>query len=554
LNCTKNERKRIENYIAILSLFCYNRNKEKIFMGEKKNFRYFGAMLDCSRNAVMKVSEVKRFIDCLQIMGYNALELYTEDTYEIEGEPRFGYLRGRYSKEELKELDAYAKIKGIELIPCVQTLGHFTALVKNGEFDEIVDLADVLLADEEKTYALIEKIFQTLSECFTSRLVNIGMDETFMLGRGKFLERKGFEPRVSIFLRHLQRVAEIAKRYGFAPHMWSDMFFRSVLNGKYYAKEIVQFPKEILQEIPENIELAYWDYDHYEKEEYDYNFASHANLNRRVWFAGGTWTWTGFAPLTSRALARTKAAMASVVENGIEDVLITSWGDDGSECSYFSVLPVLYSARRYADGVTDDDQIKREFYELFKVEFDDFMLLELPDDKVGLSKTYLYNDLFLGVFDKEAEKKKELPYAQAAKALTAAAKRNSEYAYLFESQARLCEAVAVKWRLGIEIRKAYQEKDRKALKSCVKNLACLEKKIVAFHQALYRLWHRENKPQGWEIQDARLGGLLQRVRTCKMRLNAYLSHRLTVIEELEEEILEYADSIRYAYLISRNLS
>ena len=57
---------------------------------EMKKYRYFGAMLDCSRNAVMKPEAVKKFIDCLAKLGYNALELYTEDTFRPEGEPYFG--------------------------------------------------------------------------------------------------------------------------------------------------------------------------------------------------------------------------------------------------------------------------------------------------------------------------------------------------------------------------------------------------------------------------------------------------------------------------------
>ena len=67
---------------------------------------YFGVMLDMSRNGVMKVSEVKRYVDYLKAFGYNSLQLYTEDTYEVDGEPYFGHLRGRYTKEELKEIDA----------------------------------------------------------------------------------------------------------------------------------------------------------------------------------------------------------------------------------------------------------------------------------------------------------------------------------------------------------------------------------------------------------------------------------------------------------------
>lgn len=45
-------------------------------------------------------------------------QLYTEDTYKIDGEPFFGYLRGGYTQEHLKEIDDYAFNLGIEVIPC----------------------------------------------------------------------------------------------------------------------------------------------------------------------------------------------------------------------------------------------------------------------------------------------------------------------------------------------------------------------------------------------------------------------------------------------------
>ena len=52
-----------------------------------KNYKQFGVMLDMSRNAVMKVSQVKKFMNIIKSFGYNALGLYLEDTYEIKGEP-----------------------------------------------------------------------------------------------------------------------------------------------------------------------------------------------------------------------------------------------------------------------------------------------------------------------------------------------------------------------------------------------------------------------------------------------------------------------------------
>ena len=89
-----------------------------------KNFDTFGVMIDMSRNAVMSLESLKRFLKLLKKMGYNCVMLYTEDTYEVEGEPYFGYMRGRYTHEELKEIDDYCYSIGVEVIPCIQTLAH----------------------------------------------------------------------------------------------------------------------------------------------------------------------------------------------------------------------------------------------------------------------------------------------------------------------------------------------------------------------------------------------------------------------------------------------
>ena len=57
----------------------------------------------------MKVETVKFMMRKMALMGQNAFMLYTEDTYEIEGRPYFGYMRGRYTKDELRELDRKVK-------------------------------------------------------------------------------------------------------------------------------------------------------------------------------------------------------------------------------------------------------------------------------------------------------------------------------------------------------------------------------------------------------------------------------------------------------------
>ena len=527
-------------------------------------YKHFGVMLDCSRNAVMKVEKVKYLIDCLQKMGYNTLELYTEDTYEIEGEPQFGYLRGRYSGEEIQEIDAYAKEHGVELIPCIQTLAHFTVL-DSGTYRDIIDYADVLLVDEPKTYEFIEKIFQSLAKNFSSRNVNIGMDEAFMIGRGKYLDKHGYVDRTELLVRHLGKVAEIAKKYGFQAHMWSDMFFRLVCNGEYYEAD-APISENIKNMIPDNVELCYWDYYHKEKEVYDKMLTRHKQFDCGIWFAGGAWTWMSFAPLARFSLNTMRPAMESVREHGIENVFITMWGDNGGECSVFSQLHSLYAIRQYAEGNFDMEKIQKGFYDTFGVEFSDFMLLDLPNlqdfdakqmSPEGLCKPFMFMDPFLGIYDKTIENRAKIAYDEYAKTLREAAGRAKEFRYIFDELATLCEVLEVKTYLGVRTRQAYVKGDKAALKEIVKDYIKTKELVEKFHKEFYMLWHKENKSHGWEVQDARIGGVIRRLATCAYRLQTYIDGEIDTIEELDEQILvagdgKYVGCNAYSHLVSRS--
>ena len=81
----------------------------------------------------------------MAIFGMNMLMLYTEDTYEIEGYPFFGYQRGRYTNEELREIDDYAFDLGIEVIPCIQTFGHLGKFLRYKQHSNIAENDRVLL-------------------------------------------------------------------------------------------------------------------------------------------------------------------------------------------------------------------------------------------------------------------------------------------------------------------------------------------------------------------------------------------------------------------------
>jgi N-acetyl-beta-hexosaminidase len=242
-------------------------------------------MIDNSRNAVMKVETIKHLIRILALNGFNELQLYTEDTIYVDGNPYFGYLRGRLTKEEIREVVRYASLFSIEVVPCIQTLAHLEGIFKWDEYSSIKDIDNILLVDETKTYTLIEDIVRTCSEIYTSKKINIGMDEAHFLGRGKYQDKHGYRNRVEILTEHLARVKEIADKHGFTMMMWSDMFIRLHNDGEYYGENI-KIPQETIENVPNGVELIYWDYYSKDKEHYDHMLATHADFKNPIGFAG----------------------------------------------------------------------------------------------------------------------------------------------------------------------------------------------------------------------------------------------------------------------------
>ncbi|MEG0615800.1 MAG: beta-N-acetylhexosaminidase, partial [Oscillospiraceae bacterium] len=151
-----------------------NFSKENFEIKQECAFKDFAFSVDMSRNAVMKTSALKDIVRHISLLGYNSLMLYTEDTIKVSGEEYFGYMRGALSPTEVKEIEDYCGIFGIELVPCIQTLAHINQITRYQNYEKITDVDDILLADDERTYELLDNIFKTISECYSSKKINIG--------------------------------------------------------------------------------------------------------------------------------------------------------------------------------------------------------------------------------------------------------------------------------------------------------------------------------------------------------------------------------------------
>ena len=522
----------------------YLSQMEKERFDIKCSFDEFGVMLDCSRNAVRNVDSVKVFLDNLALMGYNQLQLYTEDTYEIKGEPFWGYQRGRYSQEELIEIDAYARGYDIELVPCIQTLAHVNQAFRWGKYKDIKDIDDILLVGDERTYELIEKMFDSLSKSFTSRKVHIGLDEAENLGRGKYLDNNGLEKGHEIMKKHLQRVVDIAHKHGFEPMMWSDMFFK-IAHGKYYTPPSdPPMSEEVINIVPEGLRLVYWDY--YKEEQYMYEnmMDRHLKFKNDVVFAGGTWIWRGFAPFNKYSDFTTNLAFNACKVKGIKNVFLTMWGDDGAECSPFAALPALSFASDYA---YNEENHERSFFALTGMSKEDYILLDSVNDvratahhARGVSKVALYNDPFLGIYDGSMKEGDGEFYKGVAEKINKAKSAAGRFKYLFDNLEALARVLQVKAELGLKTRKLYKAGDLKGLKKLAKtDYAFAIKSVKEFYETFEYQWKKENKTFGFEVQTLRLGGLIQRLIDCKKTLIDYANKKIDSIGELEAEILNW---------------
>ena len=192
-------------------------SRQPLAWKQQPAFAEVGAMLDCSRNAVLTPDTVKLMLRKMALMGMSVAMLYTEDTYEIPQQPYFGYLRGRYTQQQLRELDRYAADLGIELIPCIQTLAHLERALHWPALAHLKDNEEVLLADDAQTYAFLEELIAAAAAPYRSKRIHIGMDEAWSLGLGNFRFKNGIVPAWELMNRHLSRVAALAQKYNFAP-------------------------------------------------------------------------------------------------------------------------------------------------------------------------------------------------------------------------------------------------------------------------------------------------------------------------------------------------
>ena len=297
-------------------------------------FEARGFMLDVSRDRVPTTKTLREIVDILARCRYNQFQLYTEHT--------FAYLRHRAVWEEadpltaaeVRKLDAYCQMQGIELVANQNCFGHMERWLTHPEYNGLAKFPKggavtpwgtvkkfptTLDPANPGSIELVEELLDELLENFTSKLVNIGCDETFEIS----------DPEE--YLGFLLKVYAAAKRCGKRPMFWGDI--------------VLKHP-ELVARLPKDLIALDWGY------EADHPFEAEAakfkSAGLDFYVCPGTSSWRSLAGRVENMRSNLEAAEKAGRLFGAKGYLVTDWGDEGHWQPLAASLPGIIMGGAFA--------------------------------------------------------------------------------------------------------------------------------------------------------------------------------------------------------------
>ncbi|RLE87732.1 MAG: beta-N-acetylhexosaminidase [Thermoprotei archaeon] len=317
---------------------------------EKLKFEFRGFHLDVARGGVPTVDTLKKLLRWLFILKYNYFALYVEDLFPWEKYPDIGARRGRYSVEEWREVVDYGKRLGIEVFPSLELCGHMEnilTLPRYWRFSEWHRPQEGCLnVSDEEARKFAEDLLAEALEKTDSKYIHIGGDETWALGRGRSLDKTlRFEgPR--LYAEHHSKLIRMVRERGKTPLLWGDM-----IAGMYLRETERELWKTVLENPAwREAVIANWDYTPNTVEYFREKIRLFKERGYRQVACPGLWNWNKYYPDFDTALANVRNFLQAAREEGVMGFLVTAWGDDGEECLFSFLYPLILAAMEYAEG------------------------------------------------------------------------------------------------------------------------------------------------------------------------------------------------------------
>ena len=269
------------------------------------DFPVRGVMIDVSRNKVPSMPTLYALVDLLAGLKINHLQLYTEHTFAYTAHREVWADASPITAEEVLLLDAYCRERHIELAANQSSFGHLQSWLRLPRYSGLAECLHgfewpwggrseepfSLDPSNPGSLALLEGLFDELLPNFSSRLFNVGCDETFDLGQGRSRDLCARVGKGRVYLDFLLKIHERVRERGRTMLYWGDI--------------IMEHP-ELVPELPADGIALEWGYE--AQHPFDEHGARFRASGVPWWVCPGTSSWNSFAGRTENCLANLRSA------------------------------------------------------------------------------------------------------------------------------------------------------------------------------------------------------------------------------------------------------
>jgi hexosaminidase len=295
-----------------------------------------GVMLDISRDKVPTMPTLFALVDRLAEWKVNQLQLYIEHTFAYRGHEEVWRSADPMTAEEIRALDEYCKSRFIELVPNQNSFGHMERWLRHPKYLPLAEAPEgsdtpwgfrwegpfSLCPTDPASLTLLADLYSQLLPNFSSRLFNVGCDETFDIGQGQSKDECRLRGVHQVYLDFLGRVNDLVVRHGRRTMFWGDIILKE---------------PNLIPQLPANAIALNWGY------EADHPFDAEANRFSQsgipFYVCPGTSSWCSITGRTDNMLANQRAAAEAGIKHGAIGLLNTDWGDYG----HLQYLPISFA-------------------------------------------------------------------------------------------------------------------------------------------------------------------------------------------------------------------
>ncbi len=300
------------------------------------DFAARGVMLDISRDKVPTMATLYALVDLFASLKINQIQLYTEHTFAYRNHPEVWAEASPMTGEEILALDAYCRQRFIELVPNQNSFGHMERWLKLPQYEALAETPDgfsfpwglkhdggfTLDPGNPQSLRLVESLYDELLPHFSSRLLNVGCDETFDLGLGRSKAETEKRGKERVYLDFLLKIGRAVQERGRQMMFWGD---------------IILHKPELIPELPKDWIALNWGYDI--GHPFDRETRAFRDAGVPFYVCPGTSSWLSIAGRTDNCIANLQDAAEQGLKNGAIGYLNTDWGDVG----HLQYLPASYT-------------------------------------------------------------------------------------------------------------------------------------------------------------------------------------------------------------------